>query len=126
MKTEKMPTELINGGQSIDAPFSYILEIVDADGEIRFQTESDRDFFHDSIMERHFGNANLIKRKEPIELIMEEYEIAEPDIQFDCKFAIFLKGTDNSICYCTSEERAALIIRALENLNHTDPTKQGE
>jgi len=54
---------------------------------------------------------------------MIKYEIAKPDIQFTCDYAVYIKGDDSSICYCTSQERAELMVQALGTLDLT--TRKG-
>ena len=48
---------------------------------------------------------------------MSKYEIDAPDLQLTCDFGVWLKGSGSSICYCTSQERAELMIEALEALD---------
>ena len=41
------------------------------------------------------------------------FEVGKHDLQFKCEWAVYKKGGDSSICYCTSEERAQIIADAL-------------
>lgn len=42
-----------------------------------------------------------------------QFEIGEPGILFQCPYAIYPKGKESSICYCTDKARALLIVKAL-------------
>lgn len=41
------------------------------------------------------------------------YEVGKPGLQFECRFAVYPRKMESSICYCTDEVRATLIVRAL-------------
>lgn len=41
------------------------------------------------------------------------FEVGKHDLQCECDWAVFPKGSESSICYVTSEERARFIVAAL-------------
>jgi|DEB0MinimDraft_6_1074348.scaffolds.fasta_scaffold279515_1 hypothetical protein len=44
---------------------------------------------------------------------MSKFEIGSIAVQFDCEWGVFPAGSDSSLCYATSKERAEWIARAL-------------
>ena len=56
------------------------------------------------------------------------FEVAKPDLQFKCDWAVYQKNGQGSICYCTDEARANLVAAALNayavksHVDKTNPT----
>lgn len=47
---------------------------------------------------------------------MSKYEIGSIAVQFDCEWGVFMEGSDSSLCYATSKERAEWIAGRLNEL----------
>jgi len=47
---------------------------------------------------------------------MSRYEIGSIAVQFDCEWGVFQAGSDSSLCYATSKERAEWIAGRLNEL----------
>jgi len=43
-----------------------------------------------------------------------KFIVGKPDLQFECKWAVYPKGGESSICYCTDKKRAELVAKALK------------
>lgn len=46
--------------------------------------------------------------------LIEKYEVMKLTIQFECTHGVWPVGAGGSICYCTFEERAEFVAKALE------------
>jgi len=43
----------------------------------------------------------------------KSFEVGKHDLQFKCEWAVYKKGGESSVCYCTSKEIAQIIADAL-------------
>ena len=48
------------------------------------------------------------------------YEVGKHQLQFECEWAVYPKGSGSSICYLTSEERAKFVATAIDRFMQTD------
>ena len=60
---------------------------------------------------------------------MSKYEIGSIAVQFECEWGVFVEGSESSLCYATSKERAEWIagrLNELEELKEKDERKNYE
>jgi hypothetical protein len=51
---------------------------------------------------------------------MSKFEIGSIAVQFDCEWGVFQSGSESSLCYTTSKERAEWIASKLNELEELE------